>query len=141
MLAGEKLGTTTLGRPLMESAIVELNPLPPEIVSVRGVELPGAKLAAAELDVMVKVGDATVRRNSTVRLNPPPVPITTTGHVPIAAFAAALTVMVTPAALEREELTVTDAVKVGDVVVFPEGARVTGTITEAHEKAADGPFR
>lgn len=36
------------------------------------------------------------------------------------------------------ELTVTDAMKVGDVVVFPEGARVTGTITEAHEKRRMG---
>lgn len=32
------------------------------------------------------------------------------------------------------ELSVTEAVKVGDQVVIPDGARVTGTITEAHEK-------
>jgi len=32
------------------------------------------------------------------------------------------------------ELSVTDAVRVGDQVVVPEGARVTGTVTEAHEK-------
>jgi PEGA domain-containing protein len=32
------------------------------------------------------------------------------------------------------ELSVTEAVKIGDQVVIPEGARVTGTITEAQEK-------
>jgi len=32
------------------------------------------------------------------------------------------------------ELSVTDAVKVGDVVIVSEGARATGTITQAHEK-------
>jgi hypothetical protein len=32
------------------------------------------------------------------------------------------------------ELSVSDPVKVGDAVVIPEGARATGTITEAHEK-------
>ena len=32
------------------------------------------------------------------------------------------------------ELSVTEAVKVADQVVIPEGARVTGTITEAQEK-------
>jgi hypothetical protein len=32
------------------------------------------------------------------------------------------------------ELSVTEAVKVGDMVVIPDGARVTGTITEAQEK-------
>jgi hypothetical protein len=32
------------------------------------------------------------------------------------------------------ELSVTEAVKVGDIIVIPEGARVTGTITEAQEK-------
>lgn len=32
------------------------------------------------------------------------------------------------------ELSVTEAVKVGDQVVIPDGARVTGTITEAQEK-------
>jgi hypothetical protein len=32
------------------------------------------------------------------------------------------------------ELSVTDAVRVGDVVIVSEGARVTGTITQAHEK-------
>jgi len=36
------------------------------------------------------------------------------------------------------ELSVADAVKVGDTLVFPEGARVTGTITEAHEKRRMG---
>jgi hypothetical protein len=39
---------------------------------------------------------------------------------------------------ETVELSVTDAVKVGNVVVFPEGARVTGTITEAQEKRRMG---
>jgi hypothetical protein len=32
------------------------------------------------------------------------------------------------------EFSVTDAVKVGDTVVIPEGGRATGTITRAHEK-------
>src|SRR5215471_17881020 len=32
------------------------------------------------------------------------------------------------------ELSVTDAVKAGDTIVIPEGARVTGTITQAQEK-------
>ena len=32
------------------------------------------------------------------------------------------------------ELSVTEAVKVGEQIVIPDGARVTGTITEAHEK-------
>src|SRR5713226_3155324 len=32
------------------------------------------------------------------------------------------------------ELSVTDAVKVGDTIVIPEGARVTGTITQGQEK-------
>jgi len=32
------------------------------------------------------------------------------------------------------ELSVTDAVKSGDAVVIPEGARVTGTVTQAHER-------
>src|SRR5690242_5616132 len=32
------------------------------------------------------------------------------------------------------ELSVTDAIKVGDQAVIPQGARVTGTITSAHEK-------
>jgi len=36
------------------------------------------------------------------------------------------------------ELSVTDAVKTGDAVIVPEGARVTGTITQAHEKRRMG---
>jgi len=36
------------------------------------------------------------------------------------------------------ELSVADAVKVGDTLIFPEGARVTGTITDAHEKRRMG---
>ncbi|MBI3682259.1 MAG: PEGA domain-containing protein [Acidobacteria bacterium] len=36
------------------------------------------------------------------------------------------------------ELTATDAVRIGDVVVVPEGARVTGTITEARSKRRMG---
>lgn len=32
------------------------------------------------------------------------------------------------------ELSVTESVKVGDIVAIPEGARVTGTVTEAQEK-------
>lgn len=36
------------------------------------------------------------------------------------------------------ELTCTDAVKIGDQVVIPEGARVTGTITEAEAKRRMG---
>src|SRR3954471_1915026 len=36
------------------------------------------------------------------------------------------------------ELTVTDAVKAGETVVIPEGARVTGTITQAQEKRRMG---
>ena len=32
------------------------------------------------------------------------------------------------------ELSVTDALKIGDTIVIPEGARVTGTITQAQEK-------
>jgi hypothetical protein len=32
------------------------------------------------------------------------------------------------------ELSVTDAIRVGESVVIPEGARVTGTITQAQEK-------
>jgi hypothetical protein len=36
------------------------------------------------------------------------------------------------------ELTVTDAVKAGDTVVIPEGARATGTITQAQEKRRMG---
>jgi hypothetical protein len=36
------------------------------------------------------------------------------------------------------ELSVTDALKVGDTIVIPEGARVTGTITQAQEKRRMG---
>ena len=36
------------------------------------------------------------------------------------------------------ELTVTDAVRIGDAFVIPEGARVTGTITEAQSKRRMG---
>jgi len=36
------------------------------------------------------------------------------------------------------ELSVTDALKVGDTIVVPEGARVTGTITQAQEKRRMG---
>jgi hypothetical protein len=36
------------------------------------------------------------------------------------------------------ELSVTDAIRVGDTVVIAEGARATGTITEAHEKRRMG---
>lgn len=36
------------------------------------------------------------------------------------------------------DLSVADAVKIGDRVIFAEGARVTGTITEAHEKRRMG---
>jgi hypothetical protein len=36
------------------------------------------------------------------------------------------------------ELSVTEPVKVGDVTVIPEGARVTGTVTEAQEKRRMG---
>src|SRR5436309_13589111 len=36
------------------------------------------------------------------------------------------------------ELTVSESVKIGDHVVFPEGSRVTGTITDAHEKRRMG---
>jgi hypothetical protein len=36
------------------------------------------------------------------------------------------------------ELTVADPVRIGDTTIFEEGARVTGTITEAHEKRRMG---
>src|SRR5215831_5618218 len=36
------------------------------------------------------------------------------------------------------ELTVADAVKVGETIVIAEGARATGTITQAHEKRRMG---
>jgi hypothetical protein len=36
------------------------------------------------------------------------------------------------------ELSVTDAVKIGDVIVIAEGARATGTVTQAHEKRRMG---
>ncbi len=36
------------------------------------------------------------------------------------------------------ELSVIDSVKLGDVMIFAEGARVTGTVTEAHEKRRMG---
>ena len=36
------------------------------------------------------------------------------------------------------EMSVTDAVRVGDAVVIAEGASVTGTVTEAHEKRRMG---
>jgi hypothetical protein len=39
---------------------------------------------------------------------------------------------------QHVELCVTDAVKVGDTVVIAEGAHVTGTITQAHEKRRMG---
>ena len=39
------------------------------------------------------------------------------------------------------ELSVTEPVKVGDQIVIPEGARVTGTVTEAQEKRHDGTRR
>lgn len=36
------------------------------------------------------------------------------------------------------ELSVVDPVKIGDVTVFPEGARATGTVVEAHERRRMG---
>src|SRR5262245_32768421 len=36
------------------------------------------------------------------------------------------------------ELLVAESVKVDDVIVIPEGARATGTVTEAHEKRRMG---
>jgi hypothetical protein len=44
----------------------------------------------------------------------------------------------TPDQGQTVELSVTEPVKIGDVTVIPEGARVTGTVTEAQEKRRMG---
>lgn len=121
MVAGEKLAVTPVGSPPADRATGELKPFSRATVSTNDVEPPTLTLAPVGLGVSVKVGPATVRVNATVRLNPPPVPVTATGPMLAAALAAALTVIVTGAAV----------VRVGEekVTVTPVGAPAADSVT------------
>lgn len=123
-LAGEKVAVTPGGTPVTVNATAELNPFEGATVSTTDVELPTFTPTPVELGVSVKLGALTARVRATVRLNPPPVPVTTIGIVPAKTFAAVLTVIVTGAALVRvgeENATVIPAGK-------PAADRVTGAL-------------
>ena len=110
MLVGEKAARTPCGAPLTDNATAELNPFNLAIVSVTDAEAPVVTATPTGFDVSVKVGAATVRVNATVRLNPPPVPVTAIMQVRAAVFAAAATFIVTGEAAVRmgeEKVTVT----------------------------------
>ena len=72
MLADAKLAVTPCGSPLTERVMADLNPVPPAVVRVTGVELPGATLTLVALDVRVNVVANTVRLNVWVLVAPPP---------------------------------------------------------------------
>jgi hypothetical protein len=79
MLVGEKLVVIPVGSPLMDNATAELNPFNLVIVSVKDVEAPTFTLAPVGLGDSVKVAAVTVTVKASVRLNPPPVPLTVIG--------------------------------------------------------------
>lgn len=110
MLLGEKVAVTPPGAPVTARATAELNPFVPATVSVIDAEAPAASGTPVGFADNVKVGAAIVTADTMVRLNPPPVPVTAIGKVPAAAFAAAVTVIVTGPAVVRlgeEKVTVT----------------------------------
>jgi hypothetical protein len=139
MLAGEKSTPICAGSPLTESATAELNPALAVVVSAICAGAPGATLAVAKPRTSVKVAGATFAGTSTVRLYPPPEPVTTTGHAPVAAPAAAWSVMFTAAAVVmvgEERLTETAghalaAVRFTGDANPPCVVSATGAITEA----------
>jgi hypothetical protein len=109
-LAGEKAAVTPCGAPLIDKATGESNPFNPARIRVNDVELPTLTLAPDGVGVRVKFGAATVSANATVRLNPPPVPVTAMGQLLATTLASAVTVIVTWAAGVRageENATVT----------------------------------
>ena len=88
MLAGAKVDVTPLGSPLIDSAMAELNPVPPAVVTVMAVDAVRATLAVVALNESVKVPE-TVRLRACVFVTPPPVAVTVTVKVPAAAVEAA----------------------------------------------------
>jgi len=56
ILVGAKVPVTPDGRPLTDNATAELNPFPPAVVIVIGVEEPAAKLALLALAESVRLG-------------------------------------------------------------------------------------
>lgn len=123
-IEGEKPAVIPVGSPLTDNATGELNPLTLATVRVKEVELPRLTLAPVGLGMRVKLAAETVMVNSSVRLNPPPVPITARGNVPPAAPAPAATVMVTGA----EELSVGEEKETETPLGAPTAARVTGEV-------------
>jgi hypothetical protein len=124
MVAGEKLAVTPVGSPLTDNATAELNPFKLATVRAKEVELPTFTLAPMGFGISVKLWVETVTVNSSVRLNPPPVPITTMGNVPPAAFADAATVIVTGA----DALSVGDENETRTLGGAPAAASVTGEL-------------
>lgn len=63
MLVGAKLAVTPAGSPLTESAIADLNPFTPAVVTVMGMgnAPPRATVTVAPPSVSVKLGPITVR--------------------------------------------------------------------------------
>ena len=78
-LVGAKLPVTPVGSPRTAKATAELNPFSLAMVSVMLVEPPAGALACVGLAVSVNVAATTVRLTTTVRVNPPPVPVTVIG--------------------------------------------------------------
>jgi hypothetical protein len=122
-LVGEKVAVIPGGTPVTANATAELNPFDGATVITTDAELPTLTPTPVGLGVSVKLGALTARVRATVRLNPPPVPVTTIGIVPAKTFAAALTVIVTGAAL----------VSVGDenATVIPVGKPAADKVTGA----------
>jgi len=76
MLVGAKRAVTPESIPLADRATAELKPFVVAAVSVIDVEPPRATLALVALGVSVKLGTTTVTVNGTLRVMPPPVPVT-----------------------------------------------------------------
>ena len=93
MLVGTKLGATPLGSPLTDNAMAELNPVPPAVVTVIGIDPPRETPALLALSERVNV-PRTVRLRVRVLVTPPPVAVMVGVELLEDALAAAVRVKV-----------------------------------------------
>ena len=97
MLAGAKVAVTPAGNPVADSAIADLNPPDPVVVTESVLGVPAVSVAAVVLGVSVKLFTATLKAREAVCVFPPPAPVIVIVDALAAALLAALIVAVTGA--------------------------------------------
>lgn len=92
---GANAAVTPAGNPLTEKLMGDLKPAAIALVTVKDALPPAAMLIFVTLGFNAKVGTAIVTLTAVDRLNPPPVPVILTFHVPAPALVAAMNVTTT----------------------------------------------